>query len=268
MKKAALILYTLLILAALGLLGYQFFIQNDRDPGNYLKPALVLIGIGVSIGKVLSGKGKTRRTRNYRQVYGHIIGTAFSDDRKLEKKFYKALNDFNKGKYTESLKKLDALRMNCSGSADRFPILVFSALCQSRTGNYEEAIRLYTNALQIREHSTVASNMGNCYLELGKIRDAAECFQRALRSDSSNPNAYNNLAQLYIQAGEFEQALPYAQQAVEINGTFPEALSAVAICHAMLGNEAEYERFFRRAVSCGYDGNTLRRYIQILRSAQ
>jgi pentatricopeptide repeat protein len=54
----------------------------------------------------------------------------------------------------------------------------------------------------IREHSTISSNMGSCYLELGRIDEALECFKRAVRADIKNPNAHNNIAQLYIQTGK------------------------------------------------------------------
>lgn len=262
--KALRYVIAVLIAAVIGLICYQGLVTHTLTGSNLTKAILILCGLIVSL---LKGSRQSRATKaDYKAAYGHLIGNAFSEDPKLEKQLYKALDDFNRRKYPACLKKLDALRTASSKSSDRFAVTVFTALCHSRMGRYQEAIKTYSNALLIREHSTVSSNMGNCYLELGKIEDALECFKRAIRADASNPNAHNNIAQLYIQTGNFEEALPYAQQAVALNGKMPQALNAMAICHAMLGNGAEYESYFRRAVACGSDGKTLRTYIENLKA--
>jgi tetratricopeptide (TPR) repeat protein len=264
MKALRYILVGLVSAAVLGLLYYQGVVTGELTTSNLTKGLLILAGL------VLSLVRKPRRGRatkaDYKAAYGHLIGSAFSDEPKLEKLLYRALDDFNRGRYSSALKKLDELYTASPKSMDRFAVTVFTALCHSRMGNYEDAIQLYANALRIREHSTVASNMGNCYLELSKTEEALECFHRAIRADASNPNALNNIAQLYIQTGEFEQALPYAQQAFAINSNMPQILNALAICHAMLGNDQEAETYFRRAVACGSDGKTLRAYINNLKS--
>ncbi len=264
MKALRYILVGLVAAAVAGLLYYQGFVTGELTSSNLTKGILILAGLILSLFR------KPRRGRatkaDYKAAYGHLIGNAFADDPKLEKLLYKALDDFNNSRYPAALKKLEELRIASPRSADRFTVYAFTALCHSRMGKYEEAIRLYTSALQIREHSTVASNMGNCYLELGRPEDALECFHRALRADGSNPNAHNNIAQLYIQLGEYEDALPYAEAALEINAKMPQALNAMAICYAMLDYDEESEAYFRRAVACGSDGKTLRAYINNLKS--
>ena len=264
MKTVRYILLGLVAAAVVGLLAYQGLVTHELTGSNLTKAILILIGVVLSL---LKGERRGKATKaDYKAAYGHLIGNAFSGDPKLEKQLYKALDDFNSRKYPACLKKLDDLFASSSNSADRFVVYVFIALCHSRMGQYEEAIRVYSNALLIREHSTVSSNMGSCYLELGKMEEALECFKRAIRADASNPNPHNNIAQLYIECGEFTEALPYAEAALKINAKMPQALNAMAICHAMLGNEAEYESYFRRAVACGSDGKTLRAYIENLRT--
>jgi tetratricopeptide (TPR) repeat protein len=264
MKVLRLILLSLVAVATVSLLCYQGFVTKELTSSNLTRGLLILAGL---ILAMFRGPRRGRATKaDYKAAYGHLIGTAFSGDPKLEKLLYKALDDFNNRRYSASLKKLEELRIASPKSADRFAVAAFSALCQSRMGNFDEAIRLYSSALMIREHSTVSSNMGNCYLELGKTEEALECFHRALRADKANPNALNNIAQLYIQLGEYEEALVYAEAALEINGKMPQALNAMAICYAMLDYDEESETYFRRAVACGSDGKTLRAYINNLRS--
>lgn len=264
MKSLRYILLGLVAAAVVGLLCYQGFITKELTTSNLAKGLLILAGLILSLFR---GKRRGRATKStYQAAYGHIIGNAFTEDPKLEKQLYRALDEFNRGKYSAAQNKFEQLRMESPRSTDRFAAITFSALCDSRMGRYEEAIRKYTSALQIREHSTVSSNMGNCYLELGKTDEAMECFLRALRSDKSNANAHNNIAQLYIQLGEFENALVYAESALEINAKMPQALNAMAICCAMLNRDEESEVYFRRAVANGSDGRTLRAYINNLKA--
>lgn len=264
MKALRVILLGLVAASTFALLYYQAFVTHDLTSSNLTRGLLILAGL---ILAMFRGPRRRRATKaDYKAAYGHLIGSAFSDDPKLEKLLFKALDDFNNSRYPAALKKLEELRVASPKSADRFTVIVFSALCHSRMGNFEEAIRLYSSALTIREHSTVSSNMGNCYLELGKTEEALECFHRALRADNTNSNALNNIAQLYIQLGEYEDALAYAEAALEINEKMPQALNAMAICYAMLDYDEESENYFRRAVACGSDGKSLRAYINNLKS--
>ena len=263
MKALRYILVGLVAAAVIGLLAYQGLVTHTLTSSNFVRAILILAGLAVTL--LRSPHGRATKA-DYKAAYGHLIGDAFAEDPKLEKQLYRALDDFNKGKYSACLKKLGDLYGASPRSSDRFAVIAFTALCNSRMGLYEEAIRHYTSALQIREHSTVASNMGNCYLELGKVDDALECFKRAIRADATNPNPYNNIAQLYIQKGEFEDALPFAENAIAMNAKMPQALNALAICHAMLGNDEKYDQYFRRALACGSDGRQLRAYIENLKS--
>lgn len=264
MKALRYILVGLAAAAVIGLLYYQGFVTKELTSSNLTKGALILAGLVLALFR---GPRRQRVTKaGYKAAYGHLIGNAFAEDPKQEKKLYQALDNFNNSRYPAALQKLEQLRLASPRSADRFAVTAFTALCYDRMKQYEEAIRHYTTALQIREHSTMASNMGSCYLNLGRIDEALECFLRAVRADGSNPNAYNNIAQLYIQLGEYEDAIVYAEKALEINAKMTQALNAMAICYAMLDDDEESEAYFRRATANGSDGKVLRAYINNLKS--
>lgn len=264
MKPLRYILIGLVAMAVVGLLCYQGLVTRDLTGSNLLRAILILAGLLLALFR---GPRKHRATNaDYKAAYGHLIGSAFSEDPKLEKKLYAALDDFNNCRYPAALKKLEQLRLESPRAADRFTVLAFKGLCCDRLKQYDEAIAQYTAALQIREHSTVASNMGSCHLNLGHTDQALECFLRALRADSRNPNAYNNIAQLYIQLGEYEDAIEYAEKALAINAKMSQALNALAISWAMLDDDEQSEAYFRRAVANGSDGKTLRAYISNLKT--
>lgn len=264
MRVFHIIIVILLVLFAIGLLCYQYFVEGALETSNTVKAVIIILGAISSLFR--KPRQGILRKKDYQATYGHLIGKAFCDDPNLEKKFYNALGLFNKGKYANAVAELQKLYRESPRSADRFAISTFIGICTSRMGLYQEAISNYSKALVIQEHSSVLSNMGSCYQALGDMENATECFKRAIRADSANANPYNNLAQLYIQLGEYELALPYAEEAVAINGKFYQALNAITVCHAMLGNDTEYETYFRRAVACGSDGKNLRAYIENLKS--
>lgn len=264
MKALRYILLGLVAAAVVGLLCYQGFVTHELTGSNLTRAILILAGVLLAMFR---GPRKHKATKyDYKSAYGHLIGNAFADDPKLEKKLYAALADFNNRRYPACLQKLQQLRMESPRAADRFVVHTFSGLCYDRQARYQDAIAQYTTALQIREHSTVASNMGSCYLNLGRTEEALDCFLRAVRADSKNPNAHNNIAQLYIQLGEYEDALVYAEAALELNANMPQALNAMTICYSMLDYDEEAEQFFRRAVANGSDGKTLRAYIDNLKA--
>ncbi len=268
MKKKGIFIaiYIILILAALGFLGYQIIVLKDTS--DLVKPALVIIALFASLMKVITGKGRRRRpsVAALKRDYAELVSGAFTDEPAMEKKFYSALQDFNMDRYSSAMKKLDALRLNVSRSADRFAIELFTALCYDEQEQYENAIRHYNAALQYKESSTAASNLGLCYTRVGNDRYAIEAYKRAVRADQGNAFPLNNLAQLYIRTGEYEEARNYAQQALAINSRMVQALSAMAIACAMLGDLEGYEKYYRQAVANGYDGSKIRNYLHSLQS--
>jgi hypothetical protein len=44
----------------------------------------------------------------------------------------------------------------------------------------------------------------------------------------------------------------------------PQALSIAAICAKLIGDDEEYQTYYRRAVAAGYDGNKIKQVIKQL----
>ena len=264
MKKKGIFIaiYIVLLLAALGFLGYQIFVQ--KDTANLVKPALVIIALFASLMKVISGKGTRPSAAAVRTNYASLIAGAFTDNPAMEKKFLSALQDYNMDRYSSAIKKLEALRLNTSRSADRFAIEFFTALCYDEQQQYDTAIRHYNAALQNKEDSTAASNLGLCCSRIGNDRYAIDAYKRSVRADQSNPFPLNNLAQRYIRLGDYQKAREYALQAIAINPKFPQALSALAISSHLLGDQAGFVQYYRQAVANGYDGQKIKNYLKAM----
>ncbi len=266
MKVFSILLVILLCAAVIGLMAYQGFVTKDLEARDVFRAVLILAGLVLTLFKIGKGPKVSNKKALYEKAFPEYIQNVFSMDRKLEKQFFNAVDNFNNGKYAAGLKKLEALRRECQRTADLYAVTVFTALCLDRLGLYEKAIAQYQSAQQIRPNARLASNTGFCHDQLGQREAAIRCYEQAISLDSKNANALNNLGALYFQDGDYETALSYAEQAVQANPRMPQALSLAAMCCALLGRQEAYESYYRRAVSAGYDGASIKNAIRALQA--
>ena len=264
MKALRYILYFLLISAVAGLIAYQAFVTKDLEIGDLVKAGLILAGILASMFRSPRKASPANKKTAYQKAYPEFIRTPFSDDPRLEKKFYSAVEDYNRDKPDTGLKKLTQLRGECKNSDERFSVTVFTALCLDDMGLYREAAKAYENALLIRPNSSLASNSGLCFQRMGDFEQAEAAYDRAIEIDPYNAYAYNNASAMYFREGDYETALDYAEQAIDCNPNLKEALATAAVCHGLWNDTELFESYYRRAVTAGYDGKKIKQRIREL----
>ena len=266
MKALRIFLPLLVILAVIGLLGYQYFVQQNLESRDLTRGAIIILG---SIGTMFK-KPRQRPVANkkalYQKAYPEFIQEPFADEPKLEKRFYDAIHDYNRNNPSAAIAKLEKLRKECRNTAELRAVTVFTALSMDDMGRYPEALVQYDAARKIRDCSTLASNMGLCCQRLGRSNEALDYYEEAIQLDGKNAYAYNNIAALYFSDGDYESAFDAATDAIECNAKLPQALGTAAICSKLLGNEADYDLYYRRAVAAGYDGDKIKRVIKQLDS--
>lgn len=259
------LIYILLIAAGVGLLLYDIFVEKEVGIVSYIRTTVLILGAILGLLKInRSGKGTVTRKAIYQRDYGRHIGNAFRSMPKEERRFYAALDDYQKGNNAAVVKKLTALSRGCRGSAEQYPIQLFMGLAFAEQGYHEEAVNAYTKALMTRPTATAASNLGNSYMNMGNFEKAMEYYKRSVEIDADYAPGYCNIAHLLIREAEYEEALPYALRAAELDRKLLPALSGKAICYYMLGRQKEYEQAYREAVTAGYDGTKLKNYIRKL----
>jgi len=263
MKAFRYILFSLLIAASLGLLVYYIFVEKDLSPGNIIKCVLLILSAIASMAKTGRRKPANRKAV-YQKAYGKFIQNAFKDEPKLEKKLLAAIDDYNQNKPGAAMAKLQKLRKECQRTDDIYAVTVFTALCCEDLGSWEDALTHYQAAVNIRNNTTLHSNLGFCLQKLGRFEEAEDAYHRAIQVDPGNSIARNNLAGLRFRQGDYEGALDYAEEALEIDSKLPQALSLAAICCSLQGYEEEYAAYYRRAVAAGYDGNKIKNTIKNL----
>lgn len=265
--RIAIIISIIVILdiAVIGLLLYEIFAQGKINASSIGRTVIILLSSIIAFAKLMIGRtGSHHSSDFYRRQYEDMIGTAFTTDKELEKRFFKGIEAFNHDRNDRAIKIFEKMTPELRVTDDRFAVLVFTALCYTELGALRHATEIYEQAMLLKGNSTVASNLGLCYQKLGDFDNALKSYETAIEIDPKNAFPYNNIAQLLINEEEYEDALEYAQAATKIKANFYQAFNAQAICHAMLGNKQEYESALRRAVSCGSNKEKLIAYIRNL----
>lgn len=206
-----------------------------------------------------SGRGQKHSMSFYENQYANQLGNAFQGRKKQREFLVFATRLFNERRYDSALRTLGGLWEECENDEDRRAVLMFTALCQSRSGDQDGAASTYRVLLRIDpENSSALSNLGHILQEKGMFQGAEEYYRRAMECDPNNPFARNNLATLYYYMGEFEQVIPHAKAALTLKGNLYQAATVLAMSYMAMGDRAEGEHWGQVAVTNGQSPEDMR----------
>lgn len=253
------IVCVLLILAAAGLYAYGILAQGDNPGDNLLRCVVLLLsGIG-GLYRTFPGRA---HLKDYASAYAQHLGNAFEADVPKRIQLLKAIRLFSEEKYPAALRILKKLDAHARTRDDHHAVAFFTAVCQTALGLNEAAIATYQSAIRKGAVSSrLYSNLGGRYADIGDLEMAIMSYQKAIELDDQNALAYSNLANSLVEVRDFAYAASMAGRAVELNPDQYQAWSALAICHAMSGDEESMKVCFRQAVNAGQDANSLRNAI-------
>lgn len=267
MKVFSKILYAVAAVGAVVLLYLRFVAQSITNQ-DLLMGICILVLAALSAYNASQQSKNGKNTTNYREAYAEFMGDSFADDKKLENKLFIALENLGGGRNKTAVKQLDKLVPLCRNDQERFTVNVFMGMAYSRCNEPSKAADSYNTALLYKESTTAWSNLGLCLTKLGDNEGAENAYLDAIYLDENNAYALNNLAQLYIHKKDYETALDYANRAFQKNDRIFQSINALAICHAMLGDEEKHEMYFNLAVRCGANGTALKEYIEELKKEE
>ena len=105
---------------------------------------------------------------------------------------------------------------------------------------WPEAERLFKTALDLAPgNSTVLANYGLCLHDAGRLTDAADMLQRALRADPRHIDALVNMALVHIDLGDASAAAACLQRALT---AAPDCAEAHALLAQLLLRQEQYAR--------------------------
>jgi cytochrome c-type biogenesis protein CcmH/NrfG len=124
-----------------------------------------------------------------------------------------------------------ALLTGAVGNRDDGQTITGQGIAPSQAGTTLEAFEQ-----RVREHPrdiAARLDLGQRYLDAGRLREATGEYLAALKLDPGNAEASTNLALLLFQAGLAEQALRSVDNALATDPRYPEALYAKGIIQFM-----------------------------------
>lgn len=264
-KKAPIIvsfvLIGLLMAVAIGLL----FVQAASngwvfETENVVKFGVLIIGLTLSLIKLIGRTGGVGSLRKYESLYSKHIGTAFSapDQKKQKKSLLRAIADYNENKYDTAISRLASLRRECRSGGDRSAVLLILALTYSDSGMTDEAVATYEDLVEIDPcNSTAWSNLGLLYRQKGENEKAITCIENAIDSDRDNAYAWNNLAQAHLAAGNWEKVISPALRSLAIKSDMYQAETALTVAYFAMDEHEKSKQYFDRAVLHGANASKL-----------
>lgn len=266
-----------LILALIGIWVVLFLLDLANHnwiitPQDMVRPFVILIGLILSLVKLISGGGSAKRSLSfYEKSYQKEIGRAFSEpgQKNAKKTLLKAIALYNENRFNTSISKLNSLVKKCNNRDDFRTVLLFLALNYSDIGLYNQAIDTYLELLRHdRGCSTAWSNLGILYKKEGKQEEAFNCYQNAVLNDDNNPFAWNNLAQAYLTEGYWEKVIEPAERALSIKSDLHSSETALSVAYYALGDEEKSQLYYNRAILHGANGSNLKQILDSLSSGQ
>ncbi len=86
----------------------------------------------------------------------------------------------------------------------------------SAMGNHEEALKLYNEALRLREEDVTHLAIASQLRTLGRLDESQEHYRRAIELDANYEVTYFNYANLLVEMGQLDQAKAMYEKALEI----------------------------------------------------
>ena len=259
-------LIAILLAAMVVILVVEYRSMGALSTSSITRAVIIFASVLLAAFKLISMSSAKRKIAKlpYRDHYAEIIGNAFSDDKKLEKRLFSAIDAYRSLNFAKAIKILNALFPNAENNEDIFCILFFSAKCYYQSRYYDTAVKLYTKAFELKKSAPVASNLGLCYGFLGDGDKALEWCKKAITVDPNDAYAYNNLGYALMEKGEYSQAVDHFLKAVTIKMNFEDALCNATVCYAMLGDKLNYEKYLTLSVQHGASREEITEYLKTL----
>jgi len=202
----------------------------------------------------------------------------------VRKEAFRLLNEgvaaYNRGDYTAAI---PPLQKAAATALNSFPAHYFLGLSLAGDRRYNEAIDAYTIALDLDPaHLQANVSMGDAWLAVGNVDEAAPCYvragklrpefapaldglarvmearadtdqaialyNRALASDKGFAPAYTHLGDLYLRAGKLDEAVKLLVEAVSVRPDFGPGLNRLALAYGRLGFSNEAVATIRKAI--------------------
>jgi tetratricopeptide (TPR) repeat protein len=118
-----------------------------------------------------------------------------------------------------------------------------------RTGEFDEAIRQFGNALRLKpEYAEAHCNLGNVLSQTGKIEEAMGQWELALRFKPDYAQAHYNLGLGLARQGKVPEAIEHWEQALRLKPNYAEAHYNLGVALEQTGRVGEAMQHYQAAL--------------------
>jgi tetratricopeptide (TPR) repeat protein len=168
-------------------------------------------------------------------------------NRKQQSLHRRALELFNAGRLDESLEAYKKLCRHDDGDAQAWHMT--GAIAGMR-GEYRLAGTCYEKVIALHPNNPAPYiNLANVLAATGRVPDAVQQLEHALRLKPGDAQALTNLANLHVQQGQPQRAMEYLQEAIRANSAYPEAYNSLGNIHRLLSQHETAVACFRKALA-------------------
>lgn len=262
MKKLVYFIPVILILV-FSLIGSRLFASGSISPTMLVTIMVVLFAVILLVRPKTAAPKPVSDVEN--KIRGDFAKDAFSDNAQLNAKFQSAIKDYSGNMPKSALNKLTKLTSQCTSNEETYAVSVATAMCYLTLGKPKDAAREYTRALGLHPSSELAVSLGSCHQRLGQLKKARDSYEFALDLDEKNIEARSTLATTYVADGDYETALGHAMQVLEQDEKHASALATAAICHGLLNDPVMCKHYTKLAVDNGYNQKKIEDTISALK---
>ncbi|MCC5943498.1 MAG: tetratricopeptide repeat protein [Bernardetiaceae bacterium] len=132
-----------------------------------------------------------------------------------------------------------------------------------REEKYTEAIKLYTQALEVQEDAELYYQRAMCHLKMGDLFESVSDMDAAQILEPQNPYRYSSRAYVKALAGKVMSAIKDYEKAIEIDPEDAIAHNNLGLLQERIGNMNASKRSFNIADELEKEGKLLGSYTSI-----
>ncbi len=118
-----------------------------------------------------------------------------------------------------------------------------------KAGRLHEAIEHYEQALRLKpDYAKARHNLGHAMFNLGRVQEAIEQYQQALGLEPNDPELHNNLGNALAEIGRTQEALNHYEQALKLYPDYAEAHKNLGILLGKIRRLPEAIEHFQKAL--------------------
>ncbi|MCL2633210.1 MAG: tetratricopeptide repeat protein [Oscillospiraceae bacterium] len=210
--------------------------------------AIIPIGIILTACRIYTGK---MHIENKNMVEKLIDETRLNTNPKAKKQFKRAIKLFisDQPNYYKALTIFESIMDNAVDPLDEAYCAGWVGKCYEMTGEEDNAIELYNQAVKIAPSDTFALSRLAEYHSENDFKKSIKYYKQSLEYDPTEAHTYYRLGKLFSSRGMSDKAIEQYKMAITVNNSYVAPMAEAAIEYAKKGDNKNTLRYFLLAMA-------------------